>query len=150
MASKAQSGSGVVIAVNTGTVSTPTWTVIGEVTGLTQSGYENETDDVTNLQSTAREFIPTITNPGMWDSEINRYSSDAGQVALVASFVAIPPTSLQYKITYPLNAIQTTTGDTEVFTGIVQKYSKTIKRDKKISIAASWKVSNAPVFTEGS
>lgn len=146
--SKAQAGLGSLLSVNTGTVSTPVWTVVGEVFDITQNGYENETDDVTNLQSTAREFIGTILNPGMWDFTMNRVSTDTGQAKMV-SLLNSAATGM-FQIQLLKNSTQTTTGDLYAFSGIVQKYPLTIKADKAIKITASIKVSNAITFTEGS
>lgn len=145
---QSQSGLGTAIAINTGTVSTPTWTTIGEVVDLTQSNYQNESDDATNLESTAREFIATLLNPGTWECTINRVSSDAGQTALVSAFNG--RTNTMFKVTLPKTASQSTTGDAYSFTALVEKYGMNIKPDKKISISASLKVSNAITFTAGS
>jgi hypothetical protein len=145
---QAQSGLGTVLAINTGTSGSPTWTTIGEVVDLTQSSYQNESDDATNLQSSAREFIATILNPGTWEMTINRVSSDAGQTALLSNFNS--RANVMFKITLPKTATQVTSGDSYAFTAMVEKYGESIKADKKISISASLKVSNAITLTVGS
>jgi len=143
----AQGGLGTTIALNTGTASVPVWTTIGEIRKATQANYQNETDDATNFQSSAREFIATILNPGTWDMEINRVSSDAGQTALVASLNA--RTTKSYKITLPLTTAQTTSGDTKTFSAIVEKYGAELMPDKIVKITASLKVSGAITETAG-
>lgn len=145
---QAQTGLGTVLAINTGTTGSPTWTSIGEVVDLTQSNFQNESDDATNLSSTGREFIATLLNPGTWECTINRVSSDSGQTALVSAFNGLA--NKQFKVTLPLNHSQTTTGDTYQFTALVEKYGMNIKPDKKVSITCSLKVSGALTFTAGS
>lgn len=146
--SQAQSGLGSILSVNTGTVSTPTWTVVNEVADIVQNGYENETDDVTNMQSSAREFIGTILNPGTWEITMNRVSTNTGQAKMV-SLLNSAATG-QFQIQLVKNIVQTTTGDLIAFSGIVQKYPLSIKPDKAIKVSATIKVSNAVTITEGS
>lgn len=156
---KAQSGAGTSLFINTGTASSPTWTLVGEVTDLGQSGKSNKSDDATNLESAAEEFIPTLLSPGSFKITMNRVQStsgdapgDAGQVAMLASFNATPPTVLLYKITLPKSASQTTMGDTYQFSAMVEEFEDigTIKADKKISTTASLKVSGPITLTAGS
>lgn len=148
--SQAQSGDLTIFAMNTGTTGSPTWTTIGEITDLSQSGRMNKTDDVTNLQSTAEEFIATIQSPGKWNLTMNRVSGDAGQAAVLASFNA--KTNKQYKITLPLSAAQTTSGDTYTFSALVEEFNdlSAVKADKKVSTVAGIKVSGAITFAAGS
>src|ERR1035438_9311650 len=94
---KTQSGNQTqVLVANSGAVtsssSSASFTLVGEITSFTQQGVTNKTDDATNLQSTAEEFIPTIETPGKFSGVMNRISNDAGQVLVKASFNAIPPT----------------------------------------------------------
>jgi hypothetical protein len=150
--SKAQSGNGSILNINTGTASSPTWVLVGEITDLAQSGKTNKTDDVTNLESKAEEFIPTLLSPGKWALTMNRISGDAGQTALLASFNALPPTIMPYEVVLPKNASQTTTGDTFTFSALVEEFNDvgTVKADKKVSTVASLKVSGVITLTVGS
>lgn len=150
---KAQSGFGTTLAINTGTASVPVWTVVDEVGSLSQSGTENKTDDATNLQSTAEEVVATILAPGAWDFTMNRLtaSSGPGQAAMLASFNAA--TTKQYKITLPINIPcgQTSTGDSKTFLAIVQKMPLSeVKVDKIIKYQATLKISGAITETPGS
>lgn len=146
--SAAQAGYGSSLQINNGGASPPSWVTVGEVVDLTQANYENLTDDVTNLQSLAQEFIATLLNPGMWDFTVNRVTSDAGQNDLVQAFNT--KVLKQYRVVLPLAAGQSTIGDSYVFYALVQKYAVSIKPDKKISISVSLKVSNATLFYAGS
>jgi hypothetical protein len=149
---QAQSGNGSILAINTGTVSSAIWTTVGEISDIAQSGKTNKSDDATNLQSSAEEFIPTILTPGSWGLTLNRVSGDAGQAAVLASFNALPPTIKQYKITLPKAAGQSTTGDAFAFSAMVEEFNDlgTVKADKKISTQAKLKVSGPIVLTVGS
>jgi hypothetical protein len=147
-ASLATAGLGTVIAINTGTASTPTWTTIGESAEITPSGYQNKTDEVTNFGSTAVEHIFTIQDGGSWDIMANRVSSDTGQSALQTAFAA--GTTKQFKATLPKNASQTTAGDNFQFSAIVEKFQPSIKVDKATKMAITLKVTNGVTFTAGS
>ena len=149
---KSQSGNGTTININTGSVSTPTWTPIGEVVELSESGKMNKSDDATNLQSSAEEFVPTILSPGTYALTINRVSTDTGQLAMVASFTALPPTLVQYQVVLPKTPAQTTSGDKYVFLAMVEEMNDigSLKADKVIKITAKLKVSGPQTFTAGS
>ena len=150
--SKAQSGAQTIININTGTVSTPVWTLIGEVTDIGQSGKQNKTDDVTNLESTAEEFIPTLLSPGNFKIPVNRVQGDAGQIAVLASFNALPPTVVLYQIILPKTPSQSVSGDKYQFSAMVEEFNdlSTIKADKKITSSIGLKVSGPITFTAGS
>jgi|ERR1700722_17802049 len=148
--SKAQTGDLTTLSINTGTVTTPVYTLVGEITDLQQSGKMNATDDVTNLQSTAEEFIATLLKPGKYDLTLNRISGDAGQVAVLASFNA--QTTLLYQIQLLKNSTQTTTGDKFVFTSLVEEFDdiSSMKADKAIKSKVGLKVSGPITLTVGS
>ena len=120
---KAQSGNQTTVSINTGTVSSPTWTLVGEISDFTQSGTSNKSDDATNLQSTAEEFIPTILTPGKFAGTMARISGDAGQVAVKASANAVPPTLVQYQIQLPKTSTQTSAGDKLVILAMVEEFN---------------------------
>lgn len=154
--SKAQSGNQAVVSIGNGTsTSSPgTLTVVGEIADFNQSGTMNKTDDTTNLQSTAEEFIPTILTPGKFSGVMNRISGDAGQVAVKAAFNAAPPVNVPWQVQLAKNtaAGQTTAGDKIVFMGLVEEFSNfgQIKPDKKVQTVFSVKVSGPIVETLGS
>jgi hypothetical protein len=143
-----QTGNGSIFAVNTGTVTTPVWTVIGEAVDITPTGYENKTDDGTNLQSSAVERVFTIKDGGTWDFTANRVSTDTGQAAMAAAFASGATT--MFKVTLPKEAAQTSVGDSFAFTAIVAKWVPSIKVDKIVKIAGSCATTNGITLTEGS
>lgn len=135
-----------------GTVSSPVWTLIGEINDFNQSGKSVKTDDATNLQSSAEEFIPTILSPGKFAGVWNRLSADGGQMAVAATFNQVPPVMASYKVQLPKNASQTTTGDLYTFTALCEELNDlgTLKPDKIIKTPFSFKVSGVIVETQGS
>ena len=149
---KAQSGNQTTVSINTRTVSSPTWTLVGEISDFTQSGTSNKSDDATNLQSTAEEFIPTILTPGKFAGTMARISGDAGQVAVKASANAVPPTLVQYQIQLPKTSTQTSAGDKLVILAMVEEFNNigNIKPDKKVMTQFSLKISGPIVETLGS
>jgi hypothetical protein len=154
--SKAQSGNQAVVSIGTGTsTSSPgTLTTVGEVNDFNQSGTVNKTDDTTNFQSSAEEFIPTILSPGQFQGTMNRISGDAGQVAVKVAFNSAPPLLVPWQVQLAKNPAipQTTAGDKIVFMGLVEEFSNfgTVKPDKKVATPFRIKVSGVIVETLGS
>ena len=148
--SKAQTGAGTLVNINTGTPSTPTWTVIGEIQNFSQSGKQNATDETTNLQSTGEEFLATFFKPGKFDFTYSRVSGDTGQVALKTSFDS--KTILGYQVVLPKTPTQSSTGDTYTFSALVEEMAdiSDIQPTKKILGKASLKVSGAITLVAGS
>ena len=149
---KAQSGNQTTVSINTGSISTPVWTLVGEISDFTQSGTQNKSDDATNLQSTAEEFIPTILTPGKFAGTMARISGDAGQAAVKASFNAVPPTLVQYQVQLPKTPTQSSTGDKIVFLGMVEEFNNlgNIRPDKKVMTQFAIKISGPITETLGS
>lgn len=145
---KAQTGQGATLAINTGTVSTPTWTTIAEAIDINPSGYENKTDDATNLESLAVERVFTILDGGTWDVTGNRVSTDAGQAAAQAAFDSGVATGFQ--VTFPKLPTQTSVGDIYSFLAVVTKWSPNIKATKITKLAGTLATTNGVTFTEGS
>src|ERR1051326_6147956 len=111
---KAQSGNQATVSIGSGTsLSGATYTAIGGGGEVNQSGTINKTDDATNVQATAEEFIPTILSPGMFQGTLNRISSDAGQQAVLTAFTAAPPHNVPWQVALAPNAAigQTSQGD---------------------------------------
>jgi hypothetical protein len=136
--------------INTGTVGSPTYTIISEITDFSQSGKQNKTATATNLQSTADEFISTIQAPGSFSLTFNRVSADTGQAAVVAAFGSKVLTLFQ--VVLPKTAAQTTSGDKYAFNALVEQMDdlSSISPDKQIQSKATLKVSGSITFTAGS
>lgn len=147
-ATQAQGGLGALFKVNTGTVSTPTYTIIAEMVDTTPSGYENKVEEATNTQSTAVERQTTIPDGGMWPFNGNRVSSDAGQTKMAALFAS--GAIGQFEVVLPKLPGQSSTGDTYAFNGIVTKWNPAIKAVGLTKVAGEVATSNGVVYTEGS
>ena len=105
------------------------------------------TEDVTNLDSDSREFIPTLLDSGSFDIAGSRIGTDAGQIALESAFVGLKRPN--FKITMPLAPGQTTGGDAFAFAGLVQESNFTLAVDKAVSFSAKIKVSGKITETPG-
>jgi hypothetical protein len=141
-------GLGTVLSINTGTTGSPTWTAVGELNKLNLSGRQAGTTDVTNFQSSAREFKPTLISSGDWDFAGNRVGGDAGQVAMEAAFVGL--LLKQFKIQLPLSGAQTTAGDSFTFVALVEELNYSVEVDKAIPVQGKLKISGILTETAGS
>ncbi len=145
----AQSGLGTAFNINTSGTSTPTWTLIGEIISAPQSGRVAKTADATNLESLAAEFITTLVESGTFELTVNRVAGDAGQLALEAAFEGL--LTKGYQVVLPKTLAQTTTGDTYLFSAIVEEYDNIaeIGPDKAIHSKIRLKVSGKITYTAG-
>jgi predicted secreted protein len=146
--SKAGIGLGTTLAVNTGTDAEPTWTPVAELKSINQSGRQVATEDVTNFQSSAREFIPTLLDAGSWDIAGSRIATDAGQLAMETAFQGL--TIKDFQIQLPKAGGQTTAGDMFEFSALIQELNYSIADDKAVTFSAKLKVSGNIVLTPGS
>ena len=97
-----------------GTATPVTFTAVANI--KTFSGFDGSASeiDVTNLDSTAKEFRLGLTDPGQFNFEIDYDSANAGHVALRARQVSGVLSS--FKVTLPNAAVIT-------FSGYVKKFS---------------------------
>lgn len=146
--SKSQAGIGLGTLLLIGAAGAAPTTIVGEVKTIAQSGRQVATEDVTNLQSSAREFIPTLLDSGTWDLSGSRIGGNAGQIAMEAAFSGL--TIVPFKIQLPKEGTQTTTGDTFTFNALVQESNFSVGVDKAITFTAKLKVSGAITPTPGS
>lgn len=101
------SAQGSTLHVNTGTTATPIWTKINGVTSYSGMDGAASDLDVTDLDSTAMEYINGLVDEGKFSFEAKRLQADAGQVALRAARVSGAVTGL--KLTLPDAAVATFT-----------------------------------------
>jgi hypothetical protein len=151
--SKAQSGRGTQLSIGgvTGAGGTETYTLVGEVKTTGVSGVSFDETEVSNFDSGVyKEFLATMIDPGTLDLSGNRISSDAGQIAVEAAFLA--GVKYNWKMVLPINvqAGQTTTGDTYVFSGFVKSRDIPVDTSKEIGWSVKIRLSGAPTFTAGS
>ena len=144
--SKAGIGLGTTLMIGSGGTS-ETFTLVGEVKTISQSGRQVSTEDVTNMQSSAKEFIPTLVESGTWDISGNRVGSDLGQVAMETAFSSL--VIHDFKVVLPLANGQTTSGDTFAFTALVQDLNYSVSVDKAVTFTAKLKVSGTIALTAG-
>jgi predicted secreted protein len=142
IASQAQYGRGTVLAIG----STPT--TVAEIKTIKLSGRKWDTEDTTNLQSSAKEFMASILDNGEWDLEGNRVSADAGQTAMEAAFVSGALSS--FTITLPKTGAQTSKGDSWSFSAVITELDYSIDVTKAISFSCKLKISGTMTMTAGS
>jgi predicted secreted protein len=121
----------------------PAYTPVAELKTLSASGSKNDIEDVTNFDSAGRfkEYIVTLADSGDYSIAGNYITSDNGQNAFRGAFNA--GTVLSYKIILPLQAGQTTAGETWTFKGIVEELDNTVEYSKVISFQAKLKITGA-------
>lgn len=128
-------GKAATIAYEVGSV----FTTIANVKEIGGPAAEVGTAETTYLGSSARTFIPTITDFGTCTFSGNYDPADATHVAMVALLGT--PAVTNWKITYPNGT------DTHTFGGILTKFEPTnIVVDDVIQFDAEIKISGAVTF----
>ena len=82
-----------------GTATANAWTQIKEVKSLKPGGASSSKIDVTDLDSTAKEYRSGLIDNGTFGADVHILESDAGQAAVLAAFKAA--TVNNYKIVTP-------------------------------------------------
>lgn len=120
-----------------GTATPTTYTKIGNVKSF--SGFDGSASeiDVTNLDSTAKEFRLGLTDPGSFQIDFDQDNSDAGQVALRTSQVA--GTQKAYKLTFP-------NGNTASFNAFCKKFSTQGGVDAVVKAQAQLRITGSVVW----
>jgi hypothetical protein len=101
------SAQGSTLQINTGTAGAPVYTKINGL--LSFSGMDGSASDldVTDLDSTAMEYISGLVDEGKFGFEIKRLKTDAGQMAVRAARTSGALTGM--KLTLPDAAVATFT-----------------------------------------
>ena len=105
MASGGISAQGSDLAINTGTALAPAWTKIKGVISFNGLDGSASDIDVTDLDSTAMEYINGLVDNGKFSMEAKTLHTDPGQMALRAALVSGARTSLQ--LTFPDDVVAT-------------------------------------------
>lgn len=96
-----------------GTATPVVWTQIKDVKSFKPSGSQVSKNDVTNLDSTAKEFVAGLVDNGDFGMSVNYVAGDTGQAACKTAFEASLTKS--FKVVAPNN-------DTFTFSGFVSKF----------------------------
>jgi len=105
MATGGISAQGSDLAINTGTALAPAWTKIKGVISFNGLDGSASDIDVTDLDSTAMEYINGLVDNGKFSMEAKTLHTDPGQMALRAALVSGERTSLQ--LTFPDEVVAT-------------------------------------------
>ena len=103
---------GKTITVGTATATPATWTQIKEIRSIKPAGAQSSKIDVTDLDSTAKEYRSGLIDNSTLSCEINVLEGDPGQAAVLAAFTNSTVNS--YKITTP--------NKTRTFSGTCTKF----------------------------
>ncbi|QXE85971.1 hypothetical protein KP003_16650 [Geomonas nitrogeniifigens] len=95
-----------------GTATPLSWTKVGEVKSIDPSGSTSSDIDVTDLDSTKKEFRIGLGDPGTITLEMNSLDADTGQAAMLAAHNSQVVKS--FKMTYPSGATPVRTFDASV------------------------------------
>jgi Lambda phage tail tube protein, TTP len=98
-----------------GTATPVQWTKISNVKSY--SGFDGSASEIerTNFDSTAKEFILGLFDPGAFAIEVDQDNSDAGQLALMTALVT--GVAKSFKLILP-------NGNTATFTAYVKKFNR--------------------------
>lgn len=127
---------GKAVASTTGTATPVTWTKIANIkTFSTPEGQSTEID-VSNLDSTAKEFIMGLRDSGTISLNGDFGSADAGQVAVRAAHVANPQPLKPFKMVLP-------DATAFSFSAFVKKAPLSIDTDKQITTSIDLRISGS-------
>ena len=108
------------------------WTKISNVKSY--SGFDGSASEIerTNFDSTAKEFILGLFDPGAFSIEVDQDNSDAGQLALMTALVT--GVAKSFKLLLP-------NGNTATFTAYVKKFNSQGAVDQAIRSSAELRIS---------
>jgi len=135
---------GTLFNLNTGTVSSPVWTAIGEVKTIKPSGRKVSIEKTTNLQSVAEEKLGTLLDSGTVDVEYNYLGSDSSGIAALEA--AFDGKAHGFQIVLP--GLPSGNTETAQFNAIIeQKDIDQYERDKAMMGKVKLAVTNAWTFS---
>jgi predicted secreted protein len=90
---------GKTITIGTATATPTAWIQVKEIKGIKPSGASATKIDVTDLDSTAKEYRTGLVDNGTFSADVHILETDAGQAAVLAAFYASSVNS--YKVVTP-------------------------------------------------
>jgi len=142
-------------ASTTGSTGTLTFTInftpIFELTNQPFKPQEYDKLEVTNFNSTAKEYIKGMSDSGTVPIEGNTVWNDPGQIALAAAYNDAS-NAYQFKLQLPKAQGQSATGDSYTFNALVMSYTPLGEFDPKktISIKGEIQITGPITYTAGS
>jgi hypothetical protein len=117
-----------------GTATPVQWTKISNVKSYT--GFDGSASEIerTNFDSTAKEFILGLFDPGAFSIEVDQDNSDAGQLALMTAQVT--GLAKSFKLLLP-------NGNSATFTGYVKKFNSHGAVDQAIRRSADLRITGS-------
>ncbi len=131
--------------------SPPVYATLGEIKTVKPSGQMMKSDDATNMQSLAEEFVSTIRTSGTLDIECNMLPTDPGYLAMEAIFYNQQPgLPNQGMLQFPKAPGQATRGDQRYFDFFCEKFLPgSIEPTKLIRLEISLKITGDVVTVAG-
>jgi hypothetical protein len=125
---------GKTITAGSGTATPQTYTAVANVKSY--SGFDGEASeiDVTNLQSSAKEFRLGLIDNGKFSFECDQDDNDAGQIAVLAAQVA--GTIQNFTLAFP-------NGKVASWTGFVKKFTRSGGVDQVLKQTCDIRISGA-------
>jgi hypothetical protein len=151
--SQSYSGKGAIFYFNQTAASPPAFAnTLGEIRSMKPTGAMMKSDDATNLQSAAEEFISTIRTSGTFDITTNLLPNDPGYIAMEAIYYnQLPGRPIQGMLQFPLAPGQNTIGDQRWFLFFCEKLMPgSIEPSKLIQLEVSVKITGDIVTVKGS
>lgn len=113
------------------------WVAVGNVKSISDlEGGSSSEVDITDLRSTAKEFLSGLADNGSVTMAINYYRGDAGQVILDAR--RLDGRTTNFRITLPSGPTPKAT-----FAGFVKKFSKSMAVDSPVGSSLELRVTGA-------
>jgi hypothetical protein len=95
-----------------GTATPVAWTQVKQIKGIKPSGASASKQDVTDLDSTGKEYLAGLIDNGTVSCDVFILESDPGQTAALAAFVASQPVAMKF----------TTPNKTRTFSATILKF----------------------------
>ena len=129
-----QDATGYTTYTSGGTATPVQWTKISNVNSY--SGFDGSASEIerTNFDSTAKEFILGLFDPGAFAIEVDQDNSDAGQLALMTALVT--GVAKSFKLLLP-------NGNTATFTAYMKKFNSQGAVDQAIRRSAELRISGS-------
>lgn len=124
-----------------GTFTPTAWIKVGQLTGIKGTSDTSPDLDVTDLDSTTKEYIQGLPDTGTISADIYCVDSDTGLAAVEAAFDARATKS--FKVTYPSGSTPVRT-----FSGYVKSFPKVGDSSKDGIVTGSIEIKRSGVVTK--
>lgn len=145
MSSKAKLSQGAKLSIDTASGSPATWVAIKGIQSISSPNYTTEEIDVTDLDSTGREFIAGLGDAGdltfdvLLEKGVASGELEPGQEALRN---ALGGAAMPFKLEFPADW-----GITVTFNAFVKAFTPNFNQGEAITASVTLRVTGAPVWS---